>query len=108
MGSSGSQSPPAATSARESGLDERERSILAFELEHWAHAGAKEDAIRTQFGLTSGRYYQLLNALIDSPAAYVYDPQLVRRLQRVREARMAERTMTAVGARASHSSHSTE
>ena len=107
-GSTGSQSPLAATDALDSGLDERDRQILAFELENWAHAGAKDDAIRTQFGLPSGRYYQLLNALIDSPAAYVYDPQLIRRLQRVRQTRMGDRTMATMRATTSRDSDRTD
>jgi hypothetical protein len=81
-------------------LSERERGILAFEHEWWRHAGAKEEAIRTQFGLSAARYYQLLNALIDTPAAVIHDPMLVRRLQRVRDARTASRRARTPGDRA--------
>jgi hypothetical protein len=79
------------------GLTERERDILAFEHRWWAHAGAKDEAIRAELGLTPARYYQLLNAVIDSPAAVRHDPMLVHRLQRVREARMSRRTMRRLG-----------
>ena len=72
-------------------LSDRERAILRFEHEWWRHAGAKEEAIRLQFGLSAARYYQLLNALLDTPAAVVHDPMLIRRLQRVRDARTAAR-----------------
>lgn len=72
-------------------LTERDRHILDFERRLWRHPGAKEQAIRAEFSLSSARYYQLLNAVIDSPAALVYDPMLVRRLQRVRDARVAAR-----------------
>lgn len=75
------------------GLSERDKRILAFEHQWWKHAGAKEEAIRAEFGLTSARYYQLLNAVIDSPAAIAHDPMLVRRLQRVRDTRTSARTM---------------
>lgn len=81
-------------------LSERDRAILDFEREWWRHAGAKEEAVRLRFGLSGARYYQLLNALIDSPAALVHDPMLVRRLQRVRDSRLssrAERTGRAGG-----------
>ena len=74
-----------------SGLAERDALILDFERRWWRHVGAKEEAIRSQFGLSAARYYQLLNALIDSPAAVRHDPMLVRRLQRARDARTAAR-----------------
>jgi len=75
----------------DSGLPERERRILDFERQWWRHAGAKEEAIRSQFSLSAARYYQLLNAVIDTPAAVRHDPMLVRRLQRARDARTQAR-----------------
>ncbi len=51
------------------GLTDREAAILAFERQWWRHAGAKEQAIRDEFGLSAARYYQLLGALIDRPEA---------------------------------------
>ncbi|MDO9396023.1 MAG: DUF3263 domain-containing protein [Herbiconiux sp.] len=83
------QSAPAATPRP---LGERDTRILSFERQWWRHAGAKEQAIRKEFGLSSARYYQLLGALIDSPAALAHDPMLITRLQRVREARLAARS----------------
>jgi hypothetical protein len=82
----------ASSSDSETGLGERDRSILAFERQWWRHAGAKEQAIREEFGLSAARYYQLLGALIDSPAALHHDPMLVKRLLRLRDARMAARS----------------
>lgn len=73
------------------GLPARDAAILAFERDWWRHAGAKEEAIRSQFGLSAARYYQLLNTVIDSPDAVRHDPMLVRRLQRARDARTAAR-----------------
>lgn len=70
-----------------SDLPARDAKILAFERQWWRHAGAKEDAIRSEFGLSAARYYQLLNAVIDSPAAVRHDPMLVKRLIRARDAR---------------------
>jgi hypothetical protein len=75
----------------EPGLPERDQRILEFERLWWRHAGAKEHAIRTEFGLSAARYYQLLNAVIDTPAAVRHDPMLVRRLQRARDARTRAR-----------------
>jgi hypothetical protein len=73
------------------GLEERYARILDFEREWWRHAGAKEEAIRNEFGLSAPRYYQLLNVAIELPEAVRYDPMLVGRLQRVRDARTAAR-----------------
>jgi hypothetical protein len=73
------------------GLGERERDILAFERQSWRHAGAKEQAIRDRFELSATRYYQLLNALLDNPAALAHDPVLVARLRRLRGSRARAR-----------------
>ncbi|SDH30069.1 DUF3263 domain-containing protein [Agrococcus jejuensis] len=62
-----------------------QRSILDFEGSARTHAGAKASAIRARFGWSTTRYYQLLNALIDTEAALRYDAMLVRRLQRIRD-----------------------
>ncbi|MDT4992254.1 MAG: hypothetical protein QOH97_2146 [Actinoplanes sp.] len=72
-------------------LTEREEQILAFESRWWRHAGSKEQAIRDAFGLSSTRYYQLLNGLLDNPAALVKDPVLVGRLRRLRSTRARAR-----------------
>jgi hypothetical protein len=78
-------------------LTEREQRILAFERHWWRHAGAKEEAIRAEFGLAAARYYQVLNALLDSPAAIVGDPMLVKRLRRLRDARTSARSARVIG-----------
>ncbi len=72
-------------------LTDREREILAFEARWWKHAGSKEQAIRDAFGLSSTRYYQLLNTLLDKPAAVEHDPVLVGRLRRLRATRTRTR-----------------
>jgi hypothetical protein len=72
-------------------LSERDIRILEFERTWWRHVGAKEDAIRAEFALSAARYYQLLNAVIDLPAAVRHDPMLVRRLIRARDARVRAR-----------------
>ncbi|MEU7996710.1 DUF3263 domain-containing protein [Micromonospora sp. NPDC049060] len=75
----------------ESGLTERERGILAFEQQWWRHAGAKEQAIRDTFALSATRYYQLLNGLLDNPAALAAEPVLIGRLRRLRSSRARNR-----------------
>ncbi|HEX8906165.1 MAG TPA: DUF3263 domain-containing protein [Longimicrobiaceae bacterium] len=81
--------PPSPSSA--GALTDREAEILAFEARWWKHAGAKEQAIRDTFGLSSTRYYQLLNALLENPAALERDPVLVGRLRRLRSTRARTR-----------------
>ncbi|WP_345799842.1 DUF3263 domain-containing protein [Microbacterium sp. AZCO] len=72
-------------------LTDRDRAILEFEAEWRRHAGAKEEAIRADLGLSPARYYQLLGRLIDTADAQQHDPMLVKRLRRLRDAsRVAE------------------
>jgi hypothetical protein len=78
-------------------LDDRHQAILDFEVRHWKYAGAKETAIRETFDMSATRYYQVLNHLIDRPEALAYDPLLVKRLQRMRDARRRHRTAIAAG-----------
>ncbi len=85
----------AATRAPE--LSERDRRILDFERTWWKLQGSKEQAIRETFDLSATRYYQSLNALIDTQAALAYDAMLVKRLQRLRAGRMRQRTARRLG-----------
>ena len=78
-------------------LDARSREILDFERDWWKYAGAKEQAIRERFDLSTTRYYQLLNRLIDDEDALVYDPMLVKRLRRMRSARQRQRAAKRLG-----------
>ena len=82
------------------GLSERDRQVLAFERQGWKYAGAKEQAVRELFDMSATRYYQLLNALIDDPAALAHDPMLVKRLRRMRSSRQRARTARRLGAEA--------
>jgi hypothetical protein len=80
-------------------LNETDRAILDFERQWWKYAGAKEQAIRDKFDLSSTRYYQRLNRIINDPAALAYDAALVRRLQAIR-ARRKSSPLAAGGRRA--------
>lgn len=73
------------------GLSDLEVRILDFEASWWRYAGAKEAAIKELFELSAARYYQLLNDLIDRDDALAASPMLVKRLRRLREARMNTR-----------------
>jgi hypothetical protein len=85
-----SQRPPAEP-PQPAALTERDRQILEFERQWWRHAGAKEQAIRDTFGVSSTRYYQILNRLLDNPAALAHDPVVVGRLRRLRSTRSRSR-----------------
>jgi hypothetical protein len=78
-------------------LSARDAEILAFERQWWKFAGAKEQAIRDKFQMSATRYYQVLNNLIDSPAALVHDPLLVKRLRRLRATRQRNRSAKRLG-----------
>jgi hypothetical protein len=79
------------------GLSQRDRDILEFERHWWKYAGAKEQAVREKFDMSSTRYYQVLNALIDRPEALEADPLLVRRLRRLRASRQRQRSARRLG-----------
>jgi hypothetical protein len=78
-------------------IGSRDQEILAFERQWWKYAGAKEQAIRDLFDMSATRYYQLLNSLIDNPAALAHDPMLVKRLRRLRTARQRQRSARRLG-----------
>jgi len=81
-------------------LSEREQQILGFERQWWKYAGAKEAAIRELFDMSSTRYYQVLNTLIDRPQALAFDPLLVKRLRRMRATRQRARSARRLGIQA--------
>jgi hypothetical protein len=78
-------------------LSDRDREIIAFERQWWKYAGAKEQAIRELFDMSATRYYQVLNALIDNPAALDIDPMLIKRLYRLRATRQRARSARRLG-----------
>ncbi len=79
-------------------LSERDVAILDFERSWWKHAGVKEQAIRERFDMSATRYYQLLNELLENPAALAHDPILVKRLKRLRTYRQRQRVARLLGA----------
>ncbi|MDN3359986.1 DUF3263 domain-containing protein [Actinomadura sp. DC4] len=81
------------------GLADRDLEILSFERQWWKYAGAKEQAIRELFDMSSTRYYQLLSRLIDRPEALEHDPMLVKRLRRQRTQRQRQRAARRLGIR---------
>ena len=63
-------------------VTELESQILNLERIFWRTAGAKEQAIRDELGLSPTRYYQLLSRLLADPGL-VADPLTVQRLRRI-------------------------
>ncbi|SIL61728.1 Fis family transcriptional regulator [Mycobacteroides abscessus subsp. abscessus] len=61
-------------------------TVEALDMERiwWPASGAKDEAIRERFGLSPVRYYQKLNAIIETPEALAIDAQTVNRLRRIR------------------------
>ena len=78
--------------ALENGLSDLEVRILEFERSWWRYAGAKESAIKELIDMSAPRYYQMLNDLIDREDALLASPMLVKRLRRLRAARMRARS----------------
>lgn len=78
-------------------LDDRAKRILDFEREAWRLDVPKARAIRERFGFSPTRYHQLLHRAVDHPAALGYDPMLVRRVRRLREARRRRRVAGQLG-----------
>jgi hypothetical protein len=72
-------------------LSARDRAILDFERTWWLRPGSKEAAIREVLDISATRYYELLAALVDEPAAYAHDPLTVVRVRRRRLERRRER-----------------
>jgi hypothetical protein len=74
-------------------LSDLEVRILDFERQWWKYAGAKDAAIKELFNISAKQYYELLNNLIDRPDALTASPLLIKRLRRLREARVASRSL---------------
>ncbi len=74
------------------------RDVLELERRR-ATVGPSEWAreARERLGLTPTRYHQLLHRAIELPQAFAYDPALVARLRRVRDANRRARSLSRLG-----------
>ena len=68
-------------------MEPSDLTILDFAARAPRSLGAREEAIRVELGMSPFRYYQKLKSLIDDLSALAARPQLVRRLQRIRDQR---------------------
>ena len=72
-------------------LTQRDRDILDFERSWWTATSPKDVQIRERFELSTTRYHQILNEMLDTEEAMAYDPLVVRRLHRQRDRRRRAR-----------------
>lgn len=68
-------------------MTDDDKRMLDFAGQWWQTAGAAEDAIRREFGISAVRFWQLVNQLCDDPDAIKYAPTTVARLRRIRTTR---------------------
>lgn len=73
-------------------LTRAQMEVLEFERASWKYAGRRDAVILERFGHSPWRHAQIVQHLIDLPAALEYDPALVNRLRDLREARRTSRT----------------
>jgi hypothetical protein len=73
--------------------------LLDFEETCTLRGQARQEAIRATLGIPPARYFQLLSRVIDMTEALEANPMLVKRLRRLRDARLAEqrRRLSRVG-----------
>jgi Protein of unknown function (DUF3263) len=81
-------------------LTDHEQAVLDFERSWWTEDGVKEVLIEERLEMTSSRYYQVLNELLDRPDALDHDPLVVRRLRRLRDRKRRARLDAASAASA--------
>jgi hypothetical protein len=77
-------------------LDELTRRVLEFE-GSTRRGRTKDRAIREGLGISPTRYHQVLVRALDRPEALAFDPMLVRRLRRLRDARRGTRLARRLG-----------
>lgn len=80
------------TEPTSAGLSQRDAEILDFEASWWSAPLGKEAEIRERFAISSALYHQILNTLLDDPAALAHQPLLVKRLRRLRDQRRDQRS----------------
>jgi hypothetical protein len=76
----------------DAGLTDDELAMLDLEANWWKYAAVKETLLRERFDISPTVYYARLNRLIDRPEALAAAPLVVRRLQRLRDQRRAQRS----------------
>lgn len=73
------------------GMTDLDALFLDIATRHYAHAGARDQAIVEETGLSVTRFWQAVNRLIDDPAILAARPVEVSRLRRLRASRQRSR-----------------
>lgn len=69
-----------------------EEAVFDIEREFPTYGGIKDDVIRSRLDISPITYFQVLNALMKRPEALEREPQIIGRLQRIREQKKAQNT----------------
>lgn len=77
-------------------LTDLQAEVLDFERSWYTYGGPKDHAINEKFHMDAAAYFQVLNALLDNPAAYQRDPILIKRLRRIRDSRQRSRAQSRI------------
>jgi hypothetical protein len=73
------------------GLTDQEIAVLVLAMQHDFPRGQHEHRVLVTFGWSLTTYSQMLNRLIDDERALAFQPVLVNRLRRIRDARLAQK-----------------
>lgn len=73
-------------------LTVRDHMTIRLAAAHYAYAAARETDARELLGLTPTLFHRHVLVLLDRPEALAAYPREVRRLQRLRDSRRAERS----------------
>lgn len=68
-------------------LSDRDREMIRLAVTPYRAEGWREQHIRERFDVSSTRFWQRVNALVESPEAEAAMPVEVHRLQRLRDSR---------------------
>lgn len=72
-------------------LTDLEAAVLRIERGWWKIAPTRERAIRSELGMSPGKYHFLLSRMLDDARIWRADPAIVDRLRRLRDQRLIER-----------------
>lgn len=72
-------------------LIDTDKRLLEIAGGFYKYEGARDQAYRDASGYTATRAAQRVNTLLDDPEALAWNPQLVKRLQRLRSTRHVSR-----------------
>ena len=72
-------------------LSAHDRALLDFERVAFTLDGSKEANIRLVLDMSPTKYYRSMSALIDTRAAFEYDPLTTKRLRKSRDERRRNR-----------------